>query len=128
MRKLIAVCMAVWFVVFFAYSSANADTVIGRWCDSPVPNLPKYNRITTISINSQGEAKAHSKFNDGSSRKHKLKETSGPKGTFYVRIDSISGDRYRISPLNGELQLLDKDGLIRVAKRLENKPQAGECK
>ena len=124
-RKLIAASMAVGFVVFFAHQSANADTVIGRWCDRTVPNLPKYNQIITILINTQGEAEAHSKFNDGSSGKSKLKETSGQ---IFVKLDSSSGDKFRISPSTGKLQLLDNYGLIRVAKRLENKLQAGECR
>lgn len=125
MSKLIAASLAAGFVVFFAYPSAIADTVIGRWCDRQLPTLPKYNGIITILINNQGGAEAHVKWNDGSSGKYKLKETSG---RIFVKLDSGSGDKYRISPSTGDLQMLDNDGFIRDAKRLENKPQAGECR
>jgi hypothetical protein len=42
-------------------------------------------------------------------------------------VDSPSGDRYRIVPASGDLQLIDNDGLIRVARRLENRPVPREC-
>lgn len=45
----------------------------------------------------------------------------------WVAAGYSSGDRYRVVPADGNLQLLHNDGLIRVATRLENKPQPGEC-
>ena len=66
-----------------------------------------------------------SKFNDGSSSVHELHEAAGG---IYVKIGSHTGDKYRIVPNTGDLQLLDDDGLIRMATRLENSSQINECR
>ena len=66
-----------------------------------------------------------SKFNDGSSSVQELREAAG---SIYVKIGSHTGDKYRIVPNTGDLQLLDNDGLIRMATRLENSPQINECR
>lgn len=105
-------------------ASATRETTIGRWCDRMIPNSPKYNRTMTIQVNDNGMLVAFSRFGDGSTNESKLTERSG--GVFFVN-GSSSGDRYRIIPATGNLQLIDNDGLIRVANRLENEPRRGDC-
>ena len=77
-----------------------------------------------IVIANDGKVVLESKFNDGSSSIKELRETAG---SIYKKFGSISGDKYRIVPSTGNLQLLDKDGLIRVATLLENTPKRNEC-
>ncbi len=89
-----------------------------------LPNMPKYNRTMTIGVTDDGKVVLKSKFGDGSSSTNELREAAGG---IYEKIGSHSGDKYRIIPSNGNLQLLDDDGLVRVGTRLENTPQSGEC-
>ncbi len=89
-----------------------------------IPNRPKYNHIIAIVITDDGKVVRKSKFGDGSSGISELREATGG---IYEEIGSGSGDKYRIIPSTGNLQLLDEDGLIRVATRLENTPQSSEC-
>ena len=107
-----------------ATGASASETVIGRWCDRTVPSLPAYNRIITIIIADDGAAVAGSKFNDESSHTSVLREAAGG---LYEVVGSAHGDKLRIVAGTGELQLLDDDGLIRVATRLENTPEGNEC-
>ena len=102
---------------------ASAETVIGRWCDKMVPNLPQFNSVMTIMITDEGKVELRLKFNDGSATEVELMEAAG--GVYETVGDS--GDKYRIVPNTGNLQLLDDDGLISIATRLENTPQSEEC-
>lgn len=104
---------------------ASAETVIGRWCDKQIPTMPQYNNVMTIYVSGLGRVMMRSNYNDGSSSVHELREMGGG---VYAHIDSRSGDKYRIVGSSGELQLLDNDGIIRTASRLENTPQRGECR
>lgn len=104
-------------------SAQTTDLVIGRWCDQPVPNFRGADNTITIVIRGT-DALALRLFRDGSSQEQALVEHSG--GVFAV-VDNPRGDRFRIVPNNGELQLIDNDGLIRIARRLENQPQQGDC-
>ena len=98
--------------------------LIGRWCDKQVPSMPKYNGVLEIAISDSGEAEMHRAYGDGSIGSSKLIES--PDG-FYLVDGSSSGDKYRVIGSDGNLQLLDNEGLIRVATRLNNLPQPGEC-
>ena len=89
-----------------------------------IPSNPQYNRTMTIVITNDGKVVLQSAFNDGSSSVNELRET--PSG-IYEKIGSSWGDKYRVVPSSGDLQLLDDDGLVRVARRLENTPQRNEC-
>lgn len=113
---------AIFFVLL--PGAASAETVLGRWCDRMLPNQPKYNGIITILVTDGGSVQAFVKYGDGSSRKGTLREDGG---NIYSKLGSATGDRYRIVPSTGNLQLIDNDGLIRTATRLENKAQPGEC-
>jgi hypothetical protein len=104
---------------------ATAETTIGRWCDKMVPTMSKYNYVMAIVITDEGKVVLRSRYNDGSSGEDMLREIGGG---IYATIDNRFGEKYRIVPNNGELQLIDNDGLIRIASRLENKPQPGECR
>lgn len=107
-----------------SFEFAAADTVLGRWCDRMVPSIDKLNAELKIVVTDSGETQLHSKFGDGSSGVSKLRE----KGAgIFEQVGSSSGDKYRVVPTTGELQLLDNDGYIRSAKRLENSPQKGDC-
>ncbi len=110
--------------VSIASSEAGADTVVGRWCDKMVPKMPQFNAVLTIVITNDGSAEIRSKFRDGSSGANALREAAGG---FYEKIGSEFGDKYRIVPTTGDLQLVDNDGLIRIAVRLENEPREGDC-
>lgn len=101
----------------------QADTTIGRWCDKALPTMPQYNSILKIVVTRDGDAEMRTRFADGSRTVTKLrKEDRG----IYVAIGSRSGDKYRIEP-DGSLHLLDNDGLVRVATRLANTPEPGDC-
>ncbi len=86
--------------------------------------MPQYNGIMEIVITDDGAIELRTRYGDGSSAVSELNEQSGG---IYAAIGSSSGDKYRIVSADGNLQLLDNDGLIRVATRLENTPQPGEC-
>jgi len=105
-------------------STVHAETTVGRWCDKQIPTMPKYNGILAIVITDDGAIELRSRWGDGSSLVTKLSEQGGG---IYAAVGSSSGDKYRVVPADGNLQLLDNDGLIRVAIRLENTPQPGEC-
>jgi hypothetical protein len=104
--------------------TSHAETTVGRWCDKQIPTMPKYNGILAIVITDDGAVELRARWGDGSSLVTKLSEQSGG---IYAAVGSNSGDKYRVVPADGNLQLLDNDGLIRVAIRLENTPQPGDC-
>ncbi|QIB65345.1 hypothetical protein [Kineobactrum salinum] len=105
-------------------SFANAETTVGRWCDRTVSSMPQFNRVMTIVLTQDAHVELSSEFNDGSSSVLELQELPG---NMYALANSQSGERYRIISADGSLQLLDADGLVRTATRLENSPQTGEC-
>ena len=119
-----AMVLVTGFLLPLVTDVAGSETTIGRWCDRLIPNLSEYNRTMAIVIANDGKVVLESKFNDGSSSINELRETAG---SIYEKFGSSSGDKYRIVPSTGNLQLLDKDGLIRVATRLENTPKRNEC-
>jgi len=90
-----------------------------------VPNMPELNGKITFVANAKGKMEVHTKFGDGSISKEPLRERPGG---IYEIVSSHTGDKFRIVPNTGELQILDNDGLIRIAKRLENTPKSGECR
>jgi len=110
--------------IIAATGPAHAETTIGRWCDKQIPTMPQYNGIIEIVITDEGAIELRTRYGDGSSAVSRLEER---KGGIYADVESTHGDKFRIVPADGNLQLLDNDGLIRVATRLENKPQSGEC-
>ena len=105
-------------------TTAYAETTIGRWCDKRAPTMPQFNGIMEIVVTDDGAIELRVRFADGSSAVVQLREQPGG---IYAASESSSGDKYRIVPADGNLQLLDNDGLIRVATRLENTPQPGDC-
>ena len=119
-----AMILAAGFLLALITDAEGSDSTIGRWCDRMIPNLSKYNQTMAIVIANDGKVILKSNFNDGSSSINELREAAG---SIYEKIGSRSGDKYRIDPSTGNLQLLDEDGLIRVATRLENTPQRNEC-
>lgn len=124
MKQVSALVAAVFLVA--ASSTANAaanDVVIGRWCDQPVPNYRGADMVITI-VARGASAFVRYEFVDGTTAEAELVEQSG---AVFVVVDSGHGDRYRVVPGNGELQLIDNDGLIRVARRLENQPTPRDC-
>ena len=121
MRVVIIAVVLVWA---FAAEVAGGEITIGRWCDRMMPNIPKYDSILSIFITSDGKVILKAEYGDGSSGMYELRERVG---NIYEKIGSSFGDKYRIVPSTGNLQLLDDDGLIRVATRLENSPQGNEC-
>ena len=114
----------VLFILIFISSSAQAETIIGRWCDRAVPNFNQFNNVITIKIDDENATVLVQNFADGSSTSSVLRESSG---AVYEIVSSATNERFRIVPNNGELQLLDNNGLIRTAERLENTVMPGEC-
>ena len=107
-----------------AAGPVQAETTIGRWCDKQIPTMPQYNGIMEIVITDDGAIELRTRYGDGSNAVSVLNEQPGG---IYAAVGSGSGDKYRVVPSDGNLQLLDNDGLIRIATRLENTPQSGEC-
>ncbi len=103
---------------------ALGETTVGRWCDRMIPNMPKHNYILAIVIDDEGKVVLKRQFRNGSSSTRELREVAG---NIYEMPGVRYGDKFRIVPSTGYLQLLDNDGLIRIASRLENTPQRGEC-
>lgn len=116
--------MIVVVMILSVPAIAQSETTIGRWCDHMLPNMPKFNYVMAIVVGDDGKVILRSKFGDGSSGTSQLREAGGG---IYEMVKSGSGDKYRIIPSTGDLQLLDNDGLVRVATRLENTPKSGEC-
>lgn len=120
----IAMPMVGAILLVLGTSTAVAETTIGRWCDRMIPSSPEYNRTMAIVVVNDGEVVLRSKFGDGSSDVRELREAAG---YIYEVVGSRAGDKYSVVSSTGNLQLLDDDGLIRVATRLENFPTPGEC-
>lgn len=108
-----------------AAPAMSAEITIGRWCDRMLPNMPQQNRTIEIVISESHSAVARNSFADGSMNEQMLEELGGD---LYAVSDSPSGDRYRVVASSGDLQLLDVDGIIRTARRLEITPRDGECR
>lgn len=106
-------------------TASETVTVIGRWCDRMLPGSPRYNGVISIAIGSDASPRLRIEYPDGSVLNRQLLEAAG---RVYFAENSEAGDHYRIVPSTGNLQLLDGDGLIREASRLENTPQSGECR
>ena len=87
--------------------------------------MPHKNATMAIVVTDGGTVVLRRAFADGSSLQQKLRERPGG---IYEQVGSAWGDKYRIVAGTGNLQLIDDDGLIRVATRLENTPQPGECR
>ncbi|MHA7873167.1 MAG: hypothetical protein ACX939_12525 [Hyphococcus sp.] len=111
-------------VLMVASPAAYAETIVGRWCDQMIPNNPKFRAELSIVIKDNGDVVMRSKYADGSGGTYPLNEIGND---MYEQQNSRHGDKYRIVRSTGELQLLDNDGLIRTAKRLENTPHRGDC-
>ena len=101
-----------------------ADSVVGRWCDKPLAGVPALNGVMEIVVIDDDRVELRVSYGDGSSKVTKLTQESA---TVYAEIDNQFGQKYKIVSSDGNLQLLDQDGLIRVTVRLENTKQEGEC-
>ncbi len=53
---------------------ARADTVLGRWCDQPIPSSNRYNGEMTITITNTGVVQLRVRYADGSSTGSDLEE------------------------------------------------------
>lgn len=96
--------------------------VIGRWCDKLVPTMPATWSIYTIRRHPGGNVDLHLSAGDGSEGTFELVEEG--IGNFR-RADNT--DRFRIIESSGDLEVSDANGFIGGARRLENRPQSGEC-
>ena len=101
-----------------------SETMIGRWCDVVLRSANITQTIEFVIV-ADGALLMRRAFSDGSSDEVPLEELGGE---VYAEVDADFGERYRIVGSSGELQLLDDDGLIRTARRLENTPRAGDCR
>lgn len=113
----------VFFVAFTPTTSLASEVTIGRWCDVLIPGGTLTQLIEFI-ITTDGSITFRRTFSDGSGGTSDLEELGNET---YAEVDASFGEKYRIVAASGDLQLLDDDGLIRTARRLENSPRAGEC-
>lgn len=114
----------VLFAAALTTSSSASELTIGRWCDVLVRSMD-LTQIIEFSLMSDGSIVSRSFFSDGSSREAHLEELGNET---YAEIDASFGEKFRIVPSSGDLQLIDDDGLISTARRLENTPRDGECR
>lgn len=105
-------------------AAPTGPRTIGRWCDEMVPGNSKFRSEITITSTAGGSKTATVRFSDGSQKARQLSELSG--GRLLV-VGSNTGDQYRISEGSGDLELSDRDGYIRSARRLGNTPRPGDC-
>ncbi|MGO7306905.1 hypothetical protein ACCS91_23740 [Rhizobium ruizarguesonis] len=123
MKKIYATVLVA--AALIATPAMPSEITLGRWCDRMLPNLPRYNRTIEIVISEAHTPIARNSFADGSTNEQILEELGGD---LYAVSESPSGDRYRVVASSGDLQLLDGDGIIRTAGRLENTLRDGECR
>ncbi len=98
--------LAAAFVLLSA-STASADELIGRWCDSAWPSA---NQIT-ITRADDGSLRVNNDFGNGSTVAYPLRVRNG---TYYA-VGEGFGAHYRIGQ-DGELRLFDNEGFIRSAR------------
>ena len=88
---------------------AGAGEIIGQWCDRM--GMTTSNRTMTIAVE-DGRVVLRSQFSDGSIGISALRDVGGG---VYMKVESQYGDRYRIA--GSTVELLDDEGLIRIARR-----------
>ena len=109
--------------IFAIAGTASAETTIGRWCDIPIQGKSDYNSIKELVVADNGDVELRSQHGDGSKRTEKLVEKDA---SHYLTLNK-HGEKYRIVPGSGDLELSDADGPFRVATKLGNTPRSGEC-
>lgn len=122
MKNLRAVLISSTISVGVIAQSAASEITIGRWCDTLFPGMVG---ILELNIGDGGAIFLSRAFSDGSGSTNQMEELGND---VYAEPDSAWGEKYRIVPSTGELQLIDDDGLIRTARRLENQSYDGECR
>lgn len=118
-----SIFVATLFLAATFNADASAETVVGRWCDRSIPNLAVGDRIMTIVIRDNGNIDVVSTFRSSAPLVQRLREQ---RGSVYSIVGSGTGDRMRITT-SGHLALLDNDGFIREATRLDSTPRPREC-
>jgi len=99
----------------------SAPAIVGRWCYQP-STVPATWVVLEIRRSGNGYV-----LNDSSTDGSKRTKPLGFVGDTYSEIGSDTGDKYRIDRSNGELQVLDNEGLIGTATRLSDEVQLDEC-
>lgn len=95
------------------------DTVLGRWCDHPIPNMATMDNVITLSRMS-GRPTGRQEFRT-SSLDLELVETTE---NVFQQVDSRDG--FRIAA-DGNLELFDEEGPIRTATRLGSAAGLEDC-
>ena len=93
-------------------ADAGAETTIGRWCDRMVPSTAQFNRTMSIVVQDDSSVVLEWYARDGSSSVDELQEMGG--GVYEI-VRSNYGERYRIVPSSGDLQMLDDEGCLTSA-------------
>ena len=110
MPKLVALAVSlIWSMQVYD----DADHLVGRWCDRPVPGLTTTDRIIEIRQTTAGGFYIYSLFGDDSELVQRLNETGTDR---WLVFDSATRDGYRIA--GGELVMFDFEGEIRRAPRV----------
>jgi len=120
-----AVQGAVFLLLISTTSSIAAGSLIGRWCDWPIPNMDNLDNLMTITTDDKGEVYLERFYKSGRESKVLLRRISNTK---FNTVGSATGNNYRIQKGSGHLQIRDNEGLIRSARRLENSMVDGECR
>ena len=105
-------------------SPSTQEYIIGRWCDRRLASTEEYSNLIEIVGGEAGSVVQRSTFADGASTQSVLEEVGD--GVFLV-AGSSSGERYRIVPNTGDLQILDNDGVIRTASRIKSSDSNSSC-
>lgn len=82
------------------------------------------NALIKLYISENEVPRAEVKYFDGSKSNRQLTDLG--HGLFEINKNKF-GEKYHILPNNGDLRMLDNNGLIGTAKRLGDSPNKGEC-
>ena len=105
----------------FAAGCSATPTTLGRWCDEWFPG---FRAEITIQSFDDGRLQALLTFSDGGTEVQNLVESANL--VFFVE-DSEYSDRYRILPTTGELEVIDVEGIISIARPMSSNPRADDC-
>lgn len=100
--------------------AAASETVMGRWCDHPIPTMNLMDNVTTVIVSDDGQMLFVQEYSAA------VLET--PLTQLAENEFQIAGgrDRLRIDAV-GHLEFFDDDGLIRIAEPLPETSDPSRC-
>lgn len=101
--------------------SSSSTTTLGRWCDEWFEG---FRSIIIIEEHGDGRFQALLTFPDGDTEEKELVESAN---LVFLVEDSEHGDRYRIVPTTGALEVLNIDGLVSTARPMSPGAEDDDC-